>query len=214
MRELNRFFHNIFDDLSAIWPPKGQGTRDHVVQDYATSPNVYSSAVQPVFTRKHFRGHILESAPVRIRVESICHPTDPEIGHLHSLFILDQNILQLQISMDDSLAVAIMYCTHNLLKVQPSQVLFEFVLDFEEFQEFSAFQVLHNDNDFHIGHGEAVENPDYVGMVEGFKDFGFLEYHIYVGRIRVFVGFQDLDGCKFSRYDIPGQLYTPEPSFA
>lgn len=82
--------------------------------------------------------------------------------------------------MDNILAMAIWYCTHNLSEIMLGLVLRKKLFLSEEFQKFPSLQVLHNDVNLHVFEHVAVDDLYNVGMVEGFEILNLPENHVNV----------------------------------
>jgi len=68
--------------------------------------------------------------------------------------------------MDDPLPVAIGDSADNLFKVDSGLLLCKFALLLEELPEFAPLEILHDDDEFHVLEGVAVDNFDDVGMAK------------------------------------------------
>lgn len=139
MGELDIFISDVAHNLGSSGAIEGQRAGYHEKQYNAASPHIDSRVVLFVLPRQHFGSHVPESAPVGFRIEPIGHSTDPKVSHFDSLLVLQQNVLEFEVSVDDALAVAVVNRQYDLPEVVSGEVLIEPALLFEKFQQLSSF---------------------------------------------------------------------------
>lgn len=115
--------------------------------------------------------------------------------------------------MDYSLAMAIMNCTDYLFEKSPCFFFLKLLFLFEKVFEFSAFQILHDNNELHILESVTVYYFYDIWMAKRLHVLGLPKNHIDRVRRDDFVGFHNFNGSVFIGYFINAERHRTKASF-
>lgn len=196
---------------------KRQLSRQHREHYHSHRPYVDPPVNLVVFVvDKALRGHISQTSDVQVLPTHCLHgPSYSEVYHLdmQGFSVDEQQVLQLQITMDESIGMTISHGLDDLFNKDPCHLLRESFEVLNELKEFSSFQVLHDDDYFHVLQGEAIFYFDNILVLERFQCLGFHENAIDIRRVSSFVGLYYFDCVFLASLPVNCQPDFPEAAF-
>lgn len=117
----------------------------------------------------------------------------PKITQLNPSLIIQEHIVQLDVSMEHWSAVAVTEPVDNLLKDVLGLILTQSFLTFDVMKKIPGTCVLHDDEEV-LWAFEDFEKSNYVGVMDFLEDVNFLEYFL-TAEIVFHVGFFEGFDC-------------------
>ena len=117
-RKLNLAFEDLLVNGHGVIVVEGVDTSEHLVGEDAKRPPVDGLAVTLV--EKYFRGQVLRCTAKRISAR-LTVLSEPEVRQLEVTFLINEDVLRLQVSVDDVKRVQVLEHQSNLSGVKPNE---------------------------------------------------------------------------------------------
>ena len=122
------------------------------------------------------RSHVGHCASVALESINVLVASEAKVGKLHIKVLVEQNILELEVTVNNSLAVQVLKSIENLMSKEPADILAHGAHELAEVEKQAALHVLHDNVDKVLDDtGAGLDNCAGVAKLLHVDDAGVLD---------------------------------------